>query len=679
MMRRTLRRVVLACGLWLGASLPAVAAVTLVTSSELQVQDAAATTTTRTLAATLGTRTNGLIIGTVAVQASTSISAISATWNGNAMTLDPACYNPTAAIWLCKFYYAVGSGDASSRNWVVTYTGLNTATPITALMTLSVYDGVLQASPKDTSATATGTTNPTVSVTPGGDNYFIESTYVSASNNLLVSTNGTILQDFDAGANTLGGDYKIQTAGSGVPQAMAWSNNGTDTWYLLAVTYKLAATGSSPTIALNAPADAATTADTTPTLEFTGTDADGDDLRYQVQIGYDTSFPASGTSIQANQTVQFSASIHPNPIIGTPGAFDLTWEGNPQNDDRFCQAFPASGGVLDHFDYSIGNDPNTGGPIGSARVRLYSVYGVKTSALAVTSVTRSGTTATVTTTAPHGLLADQSVKIDGATDGANPCDHDALDYNQNIRVTVTGASTFTYPVNVRACTPATGTITATGGYMPLNAALPANTPTPGWLAQSDDVAFTTGMATGQAFYSFNFTTTNRVRLVASTIYMACMDWVPTGPYYNINNTFSVGGDSLLVAGGGHPLSYPAGNAYIDGSANNGTRTDFVGTFRVFETYTLLDKLSGTDAGFLNQVSGGDTDPFTNNQQIGFTLQAGDTLSLGAYAWRVRGKDPTGTDAFGSWSAGRTLTIGVASGPTIPVLIDIYRQRRLDQQ
>lgn len=40
----------------------------------------------------------------------------------------------------------------------------------------------------------------------------------------------------------------------------------------------------SPTVALNTPADTATGVSTTPTLEFTGTDADDDDIRYEIQI-----------------------------------------------------------------------------------------------------------------------------------------------------------------------------------------------------------------------------------------------------------------------------------------------------------------------------------------------------------------------------------------------------------
>lgn len=66
--------------------------------------------------------------------------------------------------------------------------------------------------------------------------------------------------------------------------------------------------------------------------------------------------------------------------------------------------------------------------------------------IAITSITRSSTTATVTTTAPHGLTTNDIVSIrNTAQDG----------YIQAQRVTVTGASTFTYTVDAATVTPAT--------------------------------------------------------------------------------------------------------------------------------------------------------------------------------------------------------------------------------
>ena len=72
----------------------------------------------------------------------------------------------------------------------------------------------------------------------------------------------------------------------------------------------------------------------------------------------------------------------------------------------------------------------------------------------VTSLTRTGTTATVST-APiaHGWITGEVIAIAGASPAG---------YNGNHAITVTGANTFTYTVANTLTTPATGTITATG-------------------------------------------------------------------------------------------------------------------------------------------------------------------------------------------------------------------------
>ena len=71
----------------------------------------------------------------------------------------------------------------------------------------------------------------------------------------------------------------------------------------------------------------------------------------------------------------------------------------------------------------------------------------------VTSLTRSGTTATVTTSVNHGWTNGALVTIAGATQSA---------YNGEFIITVTSPTTFTYTVSGSPATPATGTITATG-------------------------------------------------------------------------------------------------------------------------------------------------------------------------------------------------------------------------
>jgi hypothetical protein len=73
--------------------------------------------------------------------------------------------------------------------------------------------------------------------------------------------------------------------------------------------------------------------------------------------------------------------------------------------------------------------------------------------VAVTSITRASTTATVTATA-HGFTTGDQVNIRGAAE---------TDYNGDFIVTVTDANTFTYTVSGSPATPATGTIIANNG------------------------------------------------------------------------------------------------------------------------------------------------------------------------------------------------------------------------
>lgn len=71
---------------------------------------------------------------------------------------------------------------------------------------------------------------------------------------------------------------------------------------------------------------------------------------------------------------------------------------------------------------------------------------------------------------------------------------------------------------------------------------------------------------------------------------------------------------------------------------------------------LIDKVSGTDAGFSNPDDGGDTDPFNNNENIQYAVQSADYLAEGTYYWRVRGIDPNGGNAYGAWSTSRSFRV-----------------------
>jgi uncharacterized phage protein gp47/JayE len=71
--------------------------------------------------------------------------------------------------------------------------------------------------------------------------------------------------------------------------------------------------------------------------------------------------------------------------------------------------------------------------------------------VSVSTLTSSGTTATVTTASNHNLASGLSVTIAGANE---------TDYNGTYIITVTGLDTFIYTVSGSPATPATGTVTA---------------------------------------------------------------------------------------------------------------------------------------------------------------------------------------------------------------------------
>lgn len=79
--------------------------------------------------------------------------------------------------------------------------------------------------------------------------------------------------------------------------------------------------------------------------------------------------------------------------------------------------------------------------------------------VAVTSITRSTTTATVTTSDDHGYATGNQVNIRGA---------DQDEYNGDQLITVTSATEFTFTVSGSPTTPATGTIVANRGPILLN-------------------------------------------------------------------------------------------------------------------------------------------------------------------------------------------------------------------
>lgn len=102
--------------------------------------------------------------------------------------------------------------------------------------------------------------------------------------------------------------------------------------------------------------------------------------------------------------------------------------------------------VFRSTDYGAPTNTNAiGSVIAILDACLVNGYGSQTP----TSITRSGTTATVTVPVAHGLLDGAFVRISGANQA---------DYNGDFAITVTSTTTFTYQVTNSPASPATGTL-----------------------------------------------------------------------------------------------------------------------------------------------------------------------------------------------------------------------------
>jgi len=293
-----------------------------------------------------------------------------------------------------------------------------------------------------------------------------------------------------------------------------------------------------PTIVLNTPADSASVSDTTPTLNFTGTDLNGDVLEYEVQIDTVNTFD----SVAGTPVINDSYSETNQDAIHTLGL---------NYDDGASQTFTASiNGILDSTKFSI---QPSGSPTGNALMKIYAVTG--------------------------------TMGVDSKPTGT------ALAVSDNFNVATLGAG-FTQP-------------------------------------------------------TFTFSGANRINIVAGTNYAVTFEYkggdVSNFIYTAVDTTSAthIGNDAVLAGGVWYDeISYDA-PFYV---------------YTIGPSTPLLDKVSNVDIGF---TAG---HPFSSGVAIDYTVQS--ALSLLTYYWRVRVKDPLGTNTFGSWSEIRSFTISTSSIKTI---------------
>lgn len=172
------------------------------------------------------------------------------------------------------------------------------------------------------------------------------------------------------------------------------------------------------------------------------------------------------------------------------------------------------------------------------------------------------------------------------------------------------------------------------------------------------------VATGSALAtSGNFdvsTLTGSLALITLTFTGADAITLSSGTNYVVGIRYTGGDASNNVVVGRDSVGTHTGNHSLAGSGDCASSpTAFANSDDIFYLYVYggqLYKISGTDSGFANTVTGGDTDPFNSGEKVSFTVQAGDALAGGTWYWRARAKDPDGSNTYSSWTTTRSFSV-----------------------
>lgn len=269
----------------------------------------------------------------------------------------------------------VMSGDTSSETdttgIAIAFSGVNTST---ALDQTAVISSETTSTNPDPSTIVTQTDGAEVIVFATSNTLDTSITVPSGySNHLSVDGNDTYDHTQAVASKN------VASAGSENPPS--WTNWSSGIWRAVTLALKPAASNTPPSVALNSPSDTATGVSVTPDLTFTGTDSDGDDIRYNVQIDTVNTFDSqSGSPLRdkvSGTDVGFYSSGSATTTAGETGdnASTSNW-----TIDRVCLSQMTTGsnsGVLNKLTARIW----VGG--GSANVRgvIYTDSGGSPSAL----------------------------------------------------------------------------------------------------------------------------------------------------------------------------------------------------------------------------------------------------------------------------------------------------------
>lgn len=216
-------------------------AITFVSSGEQTTTNDA---TPLTYTVDIGTRTNGLLVVFVGTVDTITHTQSNPTWNGVAMgtAANQISETVTSTTFQRLAIYYLANPANGSNTFSVDYDDSGTDQPAIAYIVAAWFDGAhqTQASILDQFDDDTGSTDPSIPITPGTNNQLVVAMYASEADAVLTAAH-TNIQNQDHGTRTMGTQYVIQTTAT--TSTMSWA--GVDSnWVAVAASFKESASAS---------------------------------------------------------------------------------------------------------------------------------------------------------------------------------------------------------------------------------------------------------------------------------------------------------------------------------------------------------------------------------------------------------------------------------------------------
>lgn len=397
-----------------------------------------------------------------------------------------------------------------------------------------------------------------------------------------------------------------------------------------------------PVVVPNTP-DAASFNTLNPSLEFTGTDADGDRLTYDVEVQSNTYNPGKGLSgSNSYTTVAYGAGVfvalgtHANIAHSTDGK---TWVESPfpylnvqdliYADGRFVAVRSHSGQSaitsVDGYNWTLSDTP-----FGSTMHRV--AFG---NGMFVGLRTGSGSSGRVFTS-PDGLTwtnrataYPDSTTFSFVTYGQGKFVIGRYNLMESVDgITWTDKGTITSGFDIVALAYGNGQWAGVSNSLGTRSLIVRATEIgPSWTGTSDNINSSISYADIKFSNGFFYGT---VRSSTVRSFLKSKDGV------NWDNKSTLGVIPENISG----VIYAKNNIVIASS--------------LMRSVHLSIAKSSEDIGFSNLSDPSDEDPFRSGDQIAYELTS--SLIPGSYSWSVRAMDPEGSGTWGEWSTSREFTV-----------------------